>query len=391
MGKLIYLDNNATTRPLPEVVDAMLHALRDGFGNPNSIHPAGEAARKLVEDAREKVAGLLSCRSTEVVFTSCATESINTALRGAIAASRISPPRLLITAVEHEAVIDLANVLKAAGTEVEVLPVDSGGGLRMDVLKEALAKPASLLSIMAANNETGRLFPIAEVARLAREADVPVHVDAVQMVGKVPLDVTAWGVDFLSLSGHKFYAPKGVGVLYVRRGARFRSFMVGAGQEKSRRGGTENVPGIVGLGVAADHMVRGIPERSAHLKNLGERLEAGLLAIPDSRRNGAASECLPGTVNVSFRGIEGSAVVLTAAREGVCLSAGSACSATQYGGSHVLEAMGVPYEYLHGAVRVSCGQSNTQAEVAEAVAVIRKSVEYLRTMNPEGASRRREA
>jgi cysteine desulfurase len=382
MSPLIYLDNNATTKPLPEVVQAMVAALTDGFGNPNSIHGAGEHARKLVEEAREKVAQLLQCRATEVIFTSCATESINTAIRGAIAASKCSPPRLLISAVEHEAIIDLANLLKATGTVVEILPVDAGGGLRMDVLKEALAKPASLLSIMAANNETGRIFPIEDVVRLAQAADVPVHIDGVQMVGKMPIDVTSWGIDYFSLSGHKFYAPKGVGVLYARRGARFRSFMVGAGQEKSRRGGTENVPGILGLGVAAEHMAHGIPERFAHLKLLGDRLEGSLLKIPETRLNGDPQGRMPGTVNISFRGIEGSAIVLTAAREGVCISAGSACAATQYGGSHVLEAMGIPYEFLHGAVRISCGQSTTISEVDQAIEVVKRAVQYLRDMSP---------
>lgn len=384
MGGWIYLDNNATTQPLPDVVEAVARALVDAYGNPNSIHGAGEQARKIVEEARGRVARLLSCRETEVIFTSCATESINTAMRAAVEATRCSPPRVVITAVEHEAVIDLAAVLKARGVEIEVVPVDGDGRLDLDALGRALERPASLLSLMYANNETGVLLPAKEAAAVARERGVPVHLDAVQVVGKLPLDVEDLGVDFLSLSGHKFYAPKGVGVLYARRDARFRSFMVGAGQERGRRGGTENVPGIAGLGVAAERMADGISERSAHLSRLGGLLEEGLLAIPRTRLNGSPLGRLPGTVNVSFQGIEGSAVVLTAARENVCLSAGSACSAAQYGGSHVLEAMGVPFDYLHGAVRFSCGVHNTESDVERAIEVVRSAVGYLRAMGPAG-------
>ena len=378
----IYLDNNATTRPLPAVVEAVTHALGDGFGNPNSVHGVGEQARRLVDDARSDVAALLSCRPTEVIFTSCATESINTALRSAFLSARKSKPRFLITAVEHEAVFDVVADLKSRGAEVEVIPVDSFGALDLDALETALKKPTTMLSLMYANNETGCILDVESAVAMAKDAGAQVHLDAVQAVGKIPLEVGDLGVDFLSLSGHKFHAPKGVGVLFARRGARFRSFVVGAGQETGRRGGTENVPGIVGLGAAARHMGAGIEERCLHLQKLSDLLEEGLLAMDGVRLNGPRKGRMPGTVNVSFQGIEGAAIVVTAARSGVCLSAGSACSAAQYGGSHVLEAMDVPFEYLHGALRVSCCETTTAEEVARALEVVESSVRYLRRMDP---------
>lgn len=386
----VYLDNNATTPLLPGVVAAVREAVEQEFGNPSSLHPHGEAARRLVERARGDVAELLACRRTEVVFTSCATESMNAAIRGALDARKNAGerPRLVTTAVEHEAVHEIAADLGRRGVDVVKLPVDAGGLLDPDDLDRALDTPTHLVSLMLANNETGVILPVEEAAAVARRRGVPVHVDAVQAVGKVPLAVDRLGVDLLSLSGHKFHAPKGVGMLYIRRGTRFRPLLVGAGQEGGRRGGTENVPGIVGLGAAAAHMAGGIEDRRRHLARLGGRIEERLLALPGSRLNGDPERRIPGVVNLSFAGIEGSAVVLTAAREGVCFSAGSACSAAQYGGSHVLEAMGTPFEYLYGAVRLSCSELNTLEEVDRACDVVVRAVRYLRSMDParpEGA------
>jgi len=377
-----YLDNNATTKPLVEVREAMLETLGPDFGNPSSSHGVGESARHLVEQARGRVAELLACRETEVIFTACATESINTALQGVLAAAnRQHPRRLIISAVEHEAVIELARHLERhRGVALEVVGVDHEGKLDLQALQEALKKPASLLSLMLANNETGVLFPVREAADLAHERGVPVHVDAVQAVGKMPLFVDDLGADLLSLSAHKFHGPKGVGVLYVRRGTALLPLMVGAGQEGGRRGGTENVPGIVGLGVAAEHMRQGIPERRDHLLALTRRLENTLLALPGSALNGAPKGRLPGTCNISFEGIEGHLIVLTAAREGVMISAGAACGASRFGGSHVLEAMGVPYPLLHGSVRFSCAETTTLEEVELALGVVKRAVAYLRGM-----------
>jgi cysteine desulfurase len=382
----IYLDNNATTRPLPAVVEAVKAALVEGWGNPSSIHGSGERARKVVDAARESLAALVGARPTEVVFTSGATESINTVMRGAVDAARGAKPRLVITSVEHEATIECAAALRAAGVVVDVIRVDAQGRLDLGHAAELLATPAHLCSVMFSNNETGMLLPVHRVGEICKERGVPFHVDATQAAGKAPLDVEHLLCDWLSLSGHKFHAPKGVGILYVRRGSRFRRLLHGAPHEGSRRAGTENVPGIAGMGVAARIVSEGIPERRDHLARLTRRLEARLLEVSRTRLNGTTDGRLPGTVNLSFAGIEGSAIVLTAAREGVCLSAGSACSAAQFGGSHVLEAMGVPFEWLHGAIRISCSAETTLDEVDRACAVIERSVTYLRSLDPRLAS-----
>ncbi len=385
---MIYLDNNATTCPLPEAVKAMQAVLVDDYGNPSSVHGAGERARRHVESARAEVAALLGARPTEIVFTSGATESTNAALRGAIAAARTNTCRIVTTAVEHEATIEVCRHLREQGVRVEIVPVLEDGRLNLGAYERALAEPTTLVSFMAANNETGVFFPLEAMVAKAKAAGAQVHVDAVQIVGKLPIDVEALGVDFVSLSGHKFYAPKGVGALYVRRGARFKPLLFGAPHEGGRRAGTENVPGIVGLGVAARHVRQGIDARRARLGALSARIEARLLALPGTRLNGAKDGRVPGVANLSFRDIEGSAIVITVARDGVCISAGSACSAAQFGGSHVLEAMGVPFEYLHGAIRVSCAESTTEAEVDAACDRIEAAVRYLRSMIPGAPSPR---
>jgi cysteine desulfurase len=384
----IYLDNNATTRPLPEVVEAVRAAMTEGWGNPSSVHGCGDRARRLVNEARETLAALIRARPTEIVFTSGATESINTVLRGLADAARGTPPRIVITAVEHEATIECAAALRAGGAAVDVIRVDELGRLDLAHAEELLSKPATVCSIMYSNNETGVLLPVTRIAAICRDRGIPFHVDATQVPGKAPLAVEELGCDFLSLSAHKFGGPMGTGVLYVRRGARFRRLLHGAPHEGARRAGTENVPGIAGMGVAAARMAEGIPARREHLATLTRRLEDRLLRIERTRRNGAADERIPGTVNLSFAGIEGSAVVLTASREGVCFSAGSACSAAQFGGSHVLEAMHTPFEWLHGAVRLSCCADTTLDDADQAAAVIERSVAYLRSMDPKAASGR---
>jgi cysteine desulfurase len=383
----IYLDNNATTRALPEVVEAVRVALCDAYGNPSSVHASGERARKIVDGAREQLAALVRARTTEIVFTSGSTEAINTVLRGSVEAHRSGPARIVTSAVEHEAVIECAKALEASGAAtVDVIRVGPDGTLDLAHAEELLAAPATLCAVMSSNNETGVLLPAERIGALCKARGTPFFVDATQAPGKVEIDVDALHCDFLALSGHKFHGPKGTGILYVRRGARFRRLLHGAPHEGSRRAGTENVPGIAGMGAAAVAMARGIPERRRHLAAVGARLEERLLRIERTRRNGAGDERMPGTINVSFAGIEGSAVVLTASREGVCVSAGSACSAAQFGGSHVLEAMATPFEWLHGAVRLSCSQETTLEEVDLAAAVIERSVAYLRSMEPGRAA-----
>ncbi|MEY2742553.1 MAG: hypothetical protein RIS21_921 [Planctomycetota bacterium] len=382
MTRTIYFDANATTRPLPEVVEAVTRALRDAWGNPSSLHGEGAAARECVESARARVAALIGARTTEVIFTSGATESVNTVIRSAVAADRTGRPRILHSAVEHECVIEAAAAARSEGAEIVSIPVDGEGRLDLDVLRSELDRGASLCSVMWSNNETGTLLPVRAVAEACRARGVPLHVDATQAPGKDVVAVEDVGVDFLSISAHKFHGPKGVGALYVRRGARFRKWMHGAPHEGGRRAGTENVPGIVGMGVAAERAASGIAERRAVMASLAEELERGLLAIEGVVVNGRGDGRMPGTVNVSFHGIEGASVVLTAAREGLCLSAGSACSAAQFGGSHVLEAMGMRFERLLGAVRYSLSAENTRDEVGIALDVTRRAVAKLREMDP---------
>jgi cysteine desulfurase len=379
-----YLDNNATTRPFDEAIEAAVACLKDGFGNPSSSHAAGERARKIVDGAREAVAELLTCRPTEIVFTSCATESTNAALRAAVLSRGRDgrPTRIVRTAVEHEAVVETCRALALSGAETTALPVDGEGRLDLDAARAEIRDDVAVVAAMFANNETGALFPIAELAAICRAKGVPLFVDAVQAVGKVGLDVEAWGCDYVALSGHKFHAPKGVGVLYVRRGARFRPLLFGGPQEGRRRAGTENTPGIAALGVAAARMARDVEARRRRLAELSARIESELLRIPRSHLNAAGAERVPGVSNVSFEGIEGSAVVATVAREGVCVSAGSACGSTGSSGSHVLEAMGLPYARVQGAVRVSCAETTTDAEVDRGVAAIKKAVAALRRLDP---------
>ncbi len=380
----IYFDSNATTRPRDEVVRAVHMVLSESWGNPSSLHGAGARARVLVESSRLDVARLLNCRETEVVFTSGATESVNTAMRAAVAADRSGTRRVIYSAIEHECVIETAAALRREGVEPVSIPVDGEGRLDLEVLNSELAKGASLCSIMWSNNETGTILPVGKVASLCQHYGVPFHIDATQAPGKVPLDVTTIGCEFLSISAHKFHGPKGVGALFVRRDARFRRLLHGAPHESGRRAGTENVPGVVGMGVAARIASTDIESRNAALVRIGARLEESLLTIEGCVVNGRGDGRMPGTVNVSFPRIEGSSVVLTAAREGLCLSAGSACSAAQFGGSHVLEAMGFRYERLLGAVRYSLCAENTSEEVDFAVDITRRAVAKLRSLNPGG-------
>lgn len=375
----IYLDNNATTPLLAEVLEVVCTALARDFGNPSSIHAPGQAARAVVDLARQQIAGLLQARPTEVVFTSGGTEAINTAIHACAVAVPAAQRRMIRSAVEHEAVIE---AVRHFGSSVSVIAVDSEGRLDLEQLERELRQPACCLSLMLSNNETGVLLPVAEAAQLAQARGVPVHIDAVQAVGKAELNVEALGCDFLSVAGHKFHAPKGTGALYVRRTAKFQPLMVGASQEHSRRPGTENVAGIAALGAAANIMGRGIEARRAQLLGLSNEVERRLLALPGARLQGAAAARMPGTSNVAFEGLEGAGIVLRVAREGVAISSGSACSASTGGGSHVLEAMKVPYGHLFGAIRVSCAERNTLDEIAVACSAIERAVLHLRCLLP---------
>ncbi len=363
----IYADHNATTPVLPEVLEAMLPFLGAGFGNPSSTHEPGRRARAAVEAARASVATLIGARPSEILFTSCATESIVTALRSALSGG--GPRRIVTTAVEHRSTLDTASALAAEGVAVTLLPVDGGGRLDLEALDAALRDGAAVLSLLLANNETGVIFPVREAARRARAAGVLCHCDAVQTPGRIPVSVEDLGVDYLSLSGHKLNAPKGVGALYVRRGSPFAPLLPGGELERGRRGGTANVASMAGFGVAADLAAARLPRMPA-VRELRDRLEAAILkACPGARVNGEEPR-LPNTLNVSFPRIEGEAVVLSLSNAGIDCSSGSACTSGREGPSHVLAAMDVPFEHLHGSVRLSLSHLNRPGDADAIVAAL---------------------
>ena len=360
----VYFDNNATTRVLPEVVAAMLPYYTDFYGNPSSIHRFGSDVGRKIAEARAQVAALLGAADpVEVLFTSCGTEGDNAAIRGMLEA-RPDKRHIVTTKVEHPAVLGLCQHLEKKGYRVTWLNVDKDGVLDLAELSTALSGDTALVSIMWANNETGVIFPIEKIAELVRSQGIPLHVDAVQAAGRIPINVSAIPIDLLTISGHKFHAPKGVGALYVRRGITFPPFIIGGHQERNRRAGTENVAGIVGIGQAAEIALNRIAADSEHERQLRDRLEALLLATcPESRVNGRNQERLPNTLNISFRYLEGESMLVLLDQQGICASTGSACTAGSAEPSHVLRAMDLPADWLQGAVRFSLSRFNSEAEV----------------------------
>ena len=360
----VYFDNNATTRVLPEVVAAMLPYYTDFYGNPSSIHRFGSDVGRKIAEARAQVAALLGAADpVEVLFTSCGTEGDNAAIRGMLEA-RPDKRHIVTTKVEHPAVLGLCQHLEKKGYRVTWLNVDKDGALDLAELSAALSGDTALVSIMWANNETGVIFPIEKIAGLVRSQGIPLHVDAVQAAGRIPINVSAMPIDLLTISGHKFHAPKGVGALYVRRGITFPPFIIGGHQERNRRAGTENVAGIVGIGQAAEIALNRIAADSEHERQLRDRLEALLLATcPESRVNGRNQERLPNTLNISFRYLEGESMLVLLDQQGICASTGSACTAGSAEPSHVLRAMDLPADWLQGAVRFSLSRFNSEAEV----------------------------
>jgi cysteine desulfurase len=362
MDAPIYLDNNATTRLAPEALEAMLPWLTEQFGNAGSAHNMGRLAEGAVVNARDQLAQLLGCQSAELIFNSGGTEGLNHAIRGVFEAQP-GKRHLVTTAVEHSAVLAIAQWLQRHGVEVTLLGVDSEGRLDLAELEAALRPDTGLVSIMAANNETGVQFPLAEAGRLVKARGILMHVDGTQAVGKVPLDLASLPVDLFNLSGHKLHGPKGTGALFVRRGVRIKPFMLGGGQERGRRGGTENVAGIVGLGRAAQAAREALPEL-ARIQVLRDRLEATLQAqVPGVRLNGKPSPRLPNTAMVSFAGLEGEALLLRLNERGICVSTGSACTTGQREPSHVLRAMGVDRGLAMGSVRFSLSRFTTDEEI----------------------------
>ena len=385
MNKTVYFDNNATTQVAPEVVEAMMPFFGELYGNPSSMHFFGGQVAKYVTTAREQVATFLNCSPEEVYFTSCATESDNTAIRGT-ADWHGTSMKMITTAVEHPAVLQPARRLKALGHEVVELPVDSVGQIDLDQLRAALnGTRNALVSVMWANNETGVVFPIREVAEIAKEYGATMHTDAVQVAGKVKIDVQATPVDLLAISGHKFHAPKGIGALFVRRGTKIKPFMLGGHQESGRRAGTENVPYIVGLAKACELATAHMADEARAIAPLRDKLEAGILATcPDVRVNGDRAHRLPNTLNVSFSYVEGEAIAYHLSDAGICISTGSACASGSLDPSHVIRAMGVPFTAVHGSVRFSLSRYNTMEEVDYVLDKLPPIIKNLRALSPFG-------
>ncbi len=378
----IYLDHNATTPLLSEVIDRMTGALREEFGNPSSVHHFGQQAKAVIDDARTSVATLLGADPSEVLFTSGGTESDNIAIRGAAEALEATGRRHLVaSSIEHEAVLNTLKALAKRGWRTTLLPVDKTGIASPDALRAALAHDTVLVSVMHANNEIGTIQPIAELARIAHDRGALFHTDAVQSAGKLPINVKTLGVDMLSISAHKFYGPKGAGALWIRRGLRVQPLLTGGRQERSRRAGTENVAGIVGMGVAA-RIARGkMADEGTRLSALRDRLEAGILAaVPGTAVNGARDPRVPNTTNVSFDRVEAESLLIALDLEGIAVSTGSACSSGTLEPSHVLKAMGFNAHRAQNSIRFSLGASNTDAEVDRVLAVLPKMVEKLRSL-----------
>jgi cysteine desulfurase len=380
--KTVYLDNNATTQVAAEVMEVMAPYFRDFYGNPSSMHTfGGQVGRKLWE-AREQTAALIGALPDEIVFTSCGTESDNAAIRSALATN---PDRrhIVISRVEHPAVKSLGTDLARQGYRITELPVDKEGLLDLDQYEKSLTSDTAIVSLMWANNETGVLFPVEKAAEMARERGILFHTDAVQAVGKIPISMQANTIDMLSLSGHKLHAPKGIGVLYIRRGTKFTPFLIGGHQEKGRRGGTENSPAIVGLGRACALAAQNMERENTTVKRLRDKLEEVLLArIPKSRVNGNVANRLPNTTNISFEFVEGEGILLLMDEHGICASSGSACTSGSLQPSHVLRAMGVPFTMAHGSIRFSLSIYNTEAEIDFVIEKLPPIIERLRSMSP---------
>ncbi|MBT3297057.1 MAG: cysteine desulfurase NifS [Verrucomicrobia bacterium] len=380
--KNVYMDNNATTGVAPEVVEVMQPFFSELWGNPSSMHYFGGQVARHIEAARDQVAALIGADPSEIVFTSCGTESDNMAIRGALEAGG-PHMRLITTRVEHAAVLGPARHYKEHDGVVVELGVDASGQLDPSELRREAAKGPAIISVMWANNETGVVFPIEELAAMARDTGCVFHTDAVQAVGKLPIDVSQLPIDMLSLSGHKLHAPKGIGALYVRKGTKLNPFLLGGHQESGRRGGTENVPYIVGLGKACELAAQHLPTESTRVAALRDTLEAGLLEVcPDTSVNGDRVNRLPNTSNISFQFIEGEGILYHMSDAGIAASSGSACTSGSLEPSHVIRAMGVPFTAAHGSIRFSLSRYNSADEVDYVIKTLPPIVTRLRELSP---------
>ena len=379
----IYLDNAATTPVSQPVLDKMIPYFREHYGNASSVYDTGRDARRAIDAARRQAAEAINAQPGEVYFTGGGSESDNWAIKGVAFARRDKGNHIITTQVEHHAVLHTCQWLEKQGFEVTYLPVDEYGRVTAEQVEKAITDQTILITIMAANNEIGTLMPIAQIAQVARQHKVLFHTDAVQAMGAVPIDVVAWGVDLLSLSAHKFHGPKGVGLLYVRKGTRIDNLVHGGAQERGKRAGTENLPAIVGMGEAMMIAARNQPENARRLSAMRDRMIAGLLEkIPHSRLNGHPTERLPGNVNVSIRYIEGEAMLLRLDMAGIAASSGSACTSGSLDPSHVLLAIGLPHEIAHGSLRFSLSDESVDADVDEVLNVLPGIVKTLRDMSP---------
>lgn len=382
--KTVYLDNNATTKIAPEVFEEMTPYLTELYGNPSSMHTFGGQLHRRLEDARSKVASLLNADPSEIIFTSCGTESDNTAIMSAVE-SQPRKKHIITTKVEHPAVLNFCRLLARKGHKATYLPVDHDGKLSLDDFSKAVDDDTAVVSIMYANNETGVIFPIQEIAEYLRERKITFHTDAVQVVGKIPIDVNKIPIDMLTLSGHKLHAPKGIGALYVRKGTRFHPYLIGGHQEKGRRGGTENVASIIGLGKASELALKNHEAETKQLTHLRDKLENSFLkCCPDVRINGDTKNRLPNTTNISFEYVEGEAILLRLNEFGICASSGSACSSGSLEPSHVLRAMGIPYTAVHGSIRFSLSRYNTEEEIDKVIEIMPGIIKELRQLSPFG-------
>ncbi|MGE5508965.1 MAG: cysteine desulfurase NifS [Chitinophagales bacterium] len=379
----VYLDHAATTPTAPAVVEAMLPYFTERFGNPSSIYGWGREARQAMEEAREKVARSLGALPQEIIFTGGGSEADNTAIKGVALANRNKGNHIITSAIEHHAVLDACGCLGELGFEITYVPVDQYGMIDPDDVRKAITPKTTLITIMTANNEVGTIEPIAEIGRIAREHNVTFHTDAVQAVGSIPINVDELGVDLLSLSAHKLYGPKGVGVLYARRGVRFSQLIHGGGQERKRRAGTENVPGIVGLGKAIEIAMDGLAPRAKALAEMRDRLVKGVMErIPRVKYNGHPTNRLPNNASLCFEFVEGESLLLNLDLQGIAASSGSACTSGALEPSHVLLAMGISHEIAHGSLRMTLGRDNTQEDIDYVLETLPGIVEKLRAMSP---------
>ena len=379
----IYLDNSATTKVDEEVVKAMLPYFSLHYGNPSSIYTLGRENKKVIEDAREKIAKIFSCNSNEIYFTSCGSESDNTAIKGIAYANRNKGNHIITSKIEHPAVLETCKQLEKEGFEVSYIDVDENGLIKLDDLQKAITPSTILISIMFANNEIGTIEPIKEIGEIAHKNNIYFHTDAVQAVGNIRINVNELNIDSLSLSAHKFYGPKGVGALYIRKGVKFEKYITGGHQERNKRAGTENVPGIVGLSKALELAYENLDEHNQKIKALRDYyVEQVEKRIPYIKINGDKNKRLPGNSNISFRFIEGEGLLLNLDLKGICASSGSACTSGSLDPSHVLLAIGLPHEIAHGSLRISIGKYNTKEEIDYVIDNLVEIVSRLRDMSP---------